>query len=146
MSSHNGEVENVIEAIVKQLNMSREEARRLLHRYVCIGLCGWYEREAEKTGFAALKLTEEQFKIVEDSVQKLVSGLSMEERMKKVHVYLCPRGPCSKWNENVTPKNHSAFSIMDMDFPQTPFPSFKFNMDQFLIVHGCFRNQLHVVL
>lgn len=96
MSSHNGEVESVIEAIAKQLNTSREEARRLLHRYVCIGLCGWYEREAEKTGFATLKLTEEQFKIVADYIQKFVGGTSMEERMKRVHIYLCPRGPCSK--------------------------------------------------
>lgn len=96
MASPTDEVEKVLDTIVRQLNLPREEARRILHRYVCIGLCGWYEREAEKTGFATLKLTEEQFKMVENTIQRLISGESMKERMKKVHIYLCPRGPCSK--------------------------------------------------
>jgi hypothetical protein len=90
------DVENAIETIAKQLNMSREDARRLLHRYVCTGLCGWYEREAEKMGFATLKLTEGQFKAVEAVVQRIVSGESSKERMKRIHIYLCPRGPCSR--------------------------------------------------
>jgi uncharacterized protein YoaH (UPF0181 family) len=90
------DVENAIETIAKQLNMSREDARRLLHRYVCTGLCGWYEREAEKTGFATLKLTEEQFKAVEAVVQRIVSGKSSKEHMKRIHIHLCPRGPCSR--------------------------------------------------
>jgi len=50
------DVENAIETIAKQLNMSREDARRLLHRYVCTGLCGWYEREAEKNGVCNFKV------------------------------------------------------------------------------------------
>ena len=91
-----GDVENAIETIAKQLNISREDARQLIHRYVCIGLCGWYEREAEKTGFATLKLTEEQLKVVEAAVQSIVSGESSKECMKSIHIYLCPRGPCSR--------------------------------------------------
>ncbi len=90
------DVENAIEIIAKQLDISREDARRLLHRYVCIGLCGWYEREAEKTGFATLKLTEEQLKVLEAAVQSIVSGESSKERMKRIHIYLCPKGPCSR--------------------------------------------------
>jgi len=89
------DVEKALGLIAERLGVSREEARRILHRYVCRGLCGWYKAKAEEEGFADMVVVDEQAKVVEEVLRQVVEGLSMEDRFKRVHRYLCPRGPCS---------------------------------------------------
>lgn len=89
------DVEESLRLIAERLGVSREEARRILHRYVCRGLCSWYKTNAKEAGFADMVVADEQAKVVEEVLKQTVEGASMEDRFKRVHRYLCPRGPCS---------------------------------------------------
>ena len=89
------DVEKALGLIAERLGVSREGARRILHRYVCRGLCSWYKTNAKETGFADMVVADEQAKVVEEVLKQTVEGASMEDRFKRVHRYLCPRGPCS---------------------------------------------------
>jgi len=89
------DVEKAINFIIEQLKVSEREAKRLLHRYICKGLCDWYQSESEVTGFAYINLTEKQLKVIEEAIEKFVEGETNKNKIKRVHQYLCPGEPCS---------------------------------------------------
>lgn len=90
------DVEAALRLISERLGIPREEARRVLHRYLCRGLCNWYKTMAEETGFAGIRVVGEEAKVVDNILRQMVEGSSMEEKFRRAHRYLCPKGPCSK--------------------------------------------------
>ncbi len=95
----NGEwddIEKALNFITEKLKIPYSNARRLLHRYICRGLCDWYQRKAHESGFASMIITEDQKRIMEEALTKFVIGRNLEEKIKRTHKYLCPGEPCSK--------------------------------------------------
>ncbi len=89
------DVEEILVLLSKRLGISKEEARRLLHKYICRGQCNWYRKEAKNTGFADIIITDEQARIMKEILDKAMSNLSHEDRFKRIHKYICPGEPCS---------------------------------------------------
>lgn len=95
----NGEwedVKDVLNFMAKELKVSYSKARRLLHRYVCKGLCSWYRERAYSENFASMVIAENEKRIIEEALTKFIKGKTLEEKKKRVHKYLCPGEPCSK--------------------------------------------------
>jgi len=90
------DVERAINFIIEQLNISRESARRLLHRHICKGHCDWYKERGEVTGFASLTITERQAQVLRRAIEEFVEGGTIKDKFRRVHQYLCPGEPCSK--------------------------------------------------
>ena len=89
------DVERAISFIVEQLGTSREEAKKLLHRYICKGLCDWYRKRGKLTEFSSVTITERQTEVLRIALEKFVLGESIEDKVKRAHQYLCPGEPCS---------------------------------------------------
>jgi len=89
------DVEEVLLLLSKRLGISKEGARRLLHRYICKGKCNWYKKEAKSTGFADVIITDEQVRVIEEILDRTMGSLSHEDRFKRIHKYICPGEPCS---------------------------------------------------
>ncbi len=90
------DIENALNFIARSLKVSRSKARRLLHRYICKGLCDWYRSRAYEEGFAFMLLSEDQRRIVEEALTKFVTGKTLEEKTRRAHKYICPSEPCSE--------------------------------------------------
>jgi len=70
-------VETMITYISENENVSRSEARRMLHKYVC----------------DRLDLTEKQRRVVEDIVKQIMGNVEIDEAKWRIHNVLCPGHP-----------------------------------------------------
>ena len=95
MNGEWGDVENVLNFMIKELRVSHSRARRLLHRYVCKGLCDWYRKRAHIENFASMVIAENEKRIIEEALTEFVKGETLEEKIKRVHKYVCPGESCS---------------------------------------------------
>ncbi|RLF17132.1 MAG: hypothetical protein DRZ82_10125 [Thermoprotei archaeon] len=93
MSEEWEDVESALNFMTKELNVPYSKARRLLHRYVCKGLCSWYRERAYSENFASMVITENEKKVIEEALTKFVKGKTLDEKIKRVHSYLCPGEP-----------------------------------------------------
>jgi len=86
-------VEMMITYISENENVSRSEARRMLHKYVCEGACDWYRTRSRDAGFDRLDLTEKQRRVVEDIVKQIMGNVEIDEAKWRIHNVLCPGHP-----------------------------------------------------
>lgn len=86
-------VERIIKEVSELEGVGRGEARKLIHKYVCEGKCGWYRTESMKAGFDRLSLSGKQEKIIEGTVKEVMKDLTMEEARFRIHEILCPGHP-----------------------------------------------------
>ncbi|MFQ6095586.1 MAG: hypothetical protein ACE5NN_05535 [Candidatus Bathyarchaeia archaeon] len=47
----------IISHVCGKESVSRSEARRIVHKYVCEGKCNWYQTKSRKVGVHRLSLT-----------------------------------------------------------------------------------------
>ena len=86
-------VEMIIGQISELEDASQREARKLVHKYVCEGRCGWYRTKSRKAGFDRLNLSGKQKRIIEGTVKGIMKDLTIEEAKYQIHEILCPGHP-----------------------------------------------------
>jgi len=86
-------VETMIIHISENEKVSRNEARRMLHKYVCEGACDWYRTRSKDAGFDRLDLTEKQRRVIEDVIRQIMKNVEVDEAKWRIHNVLCPGHP-----------------------------------------------------
>ena len=90
-SEQRGRIERLIDTVMVKTSIGRDEAVEALHKYVCEGSCDWYKRNSRKVGFDRLSLRDEQRATIEESVNQVLLGLTIDEAKRRIHVYICKR-------------------------------------------------------
>ena len=91
--SERSRVDKIIIHISESEGVSWSEARKMLHKYVCEGKCGWYKTKSKAAGFNRTDLTEKQRELIEETVKQVMKGSEIEEAKWQVHKVLCPGHP-----------------------------------------------------
>ena len=86
-------VEMIIRQISELEDVGQREARKLVHKYVCEGKCGWYRTKSRKASFDRLSLSGKQKRIIEGTVKEIMKDSTMEEAKYRIHEILCPGHP-----------------------------------------------------
>ena len=82
-------VRRVIARVAQEESVDRDRAQGLVHRFVCQGKCGWYRREAERTGFKKGDITSAQKKTIQEATAQLMEDLTLEEAITQIHEVIC---------------------------------------------------------
>jgi len=93
LESDRNKVNRIIIRISEDGGVSRSEARRMLHKYVCEGKCDWYRTKSRKAGFDRMDLTEKQRELIENLVKQIMGDVEIEEAKWRIHNVLCPGHP-----------------------------------------------------
>jgi len=90
-SEERSRIERLISAVMDKEKMSRDEAPRIIHKFVCKGSCDWYKRNSQKVGFDRLSLTTKQRNSIKEAINQIMGGLTMDEAKSQIHKYICKR-------------------------------------------------------
>jgi len=90
-SEQRGRIERLINTVMDKTSIGRDEVVEVLHKYVCEGSCDWYKRNSRKDGFDRLSIRDEQRATIEESVNQVMLGLTIDEAKRRIHVYICKR-------------------------------------------------------
>ena len=88
-------VEKIINHISEEENIDWWEARTLIHKCICGGKCGWYKTRSTEAGFDRQSITKEQRKHVEETVNRVMKGVTVKKAKALIHEYICPGHPRS---------------------------------------------------
>lgn len=88
-------VEEILHHVSEALELDREEARKLLHRYVCGGKCDWYETRRDPADFQMGDLSDQQMTIVREAISDILADPSPERAWYVIHGVLCAGHPRS---------------------------------------------------
>ena len=86
-------VDTIITRISENEEVSRSEARRMLHKYVCEGKCSWYKTKSKEAGFDRTDLTKGQKKLVEDIIKQIMKDSEIDDAKWRIHNVICPGHP-----------------------------------------------------
>jgi len=86
-------VEKIISQVSEEQDIDWWEARTLIHKCICGGKCGWYETRSTEAGFDRQGITKEQRKHVEETVNRIMKGMTMKKAKVLIHEYICPGHP-----------------------------------------------------
>jgi len=86
-------VDRIIACISKSEGIDWNEARRMLHKYVCEGKCDWYKTKSKAAGFDRTDLTEKKREVIENLVKQIMKGCDIEYAKWRIHNILCPGHP-----------------------------------------------------
>jgi len=89
------QVEEILHRVSAALELDGEEARKLLHRYVCAGKCNWYETRRDPADFQMGGLSDQQMTIVREAISGILPDSSPEQAWYVIHGVLCPGHPRS---------------------------------------------------
>ena len=89
-------VDEIISRISESAGVDWAEARRMLHKYVCEGKCDWYRNKSKEAGFDRLDLTDDQRRIIEEIVKRVMIDSGIEYAKWRIHNILCPGHPRPK--------------------------------------------------
>lgn len=93
LESERSRVNKIITRISEVEEVGWSEARRMLHKYVCEGKCGWYRAKSREAGFDRMDLTEKQRGLIESLVKQIMRDVEIEEAKWRIHSILCPGHP-----------------------------------------------------
>ena len=88
-----GKVDTIINRISESEGVGWNEARRMLHKYVCEGKCDWYKTKSKVAGFDRRDLTKRQKRVIEGLVKEAMKDSDIEESKWRIHRVLCPGHP-----------------------------------------------------
>lgn len=86
-------VEKVISQVSEEEDMGWWEARALIHKCICSGKCAWYKTRSVEAGFDRLSITEEQKNRVEETIKRVMEGLTLKKAKSLIHEFICPGHP-----------------------------------------------------
>ena len=86
-------VDTIITRISENEEVSRSEARRMLHKYVCEGKCRWYKTKSKEAGFDRTDLTKRQRKLVGDIIKQIMKDSEIDDAKWRIHNVICPGHP-----------------------------------------------------
>ncbi len=87
------QVQAVISRVARDQGLDEQEARKLLHRYICGGKCDWYQTKSKAAGFRKGGLTAHEQATLEGAITEVLPGASDEQVWYVVHGVLCPGHP-----------------------------------------------------
>jgi hypothetical protein len=90
-SVSDSQVQEVFQLVANRLGVDRNEARELVHKWLCRGACEWYRTKAEARGFKQQDLTEQQQRAVEAAIARAMPGLDHEAAAQRIHKLICGR-------------------------------------------------------
>jgi len=93
LESDRNKVNRIIIHISENVGVSWSEARRMLHKYVCEGKCGWYKTKSKEAHFNRTDLTKEQRKLVEDIIKQIIKDSEIDDAKWRIHNVICPGHP-----------------------------------------------------
>ena len=100
LESDRNRVNRIIIRISEDGGVSRSEARRMLHKYVCEGKCDWYKTKSKETSFDRTDLTKGQRKLVEGIVKQIMKDSEIDDAKWRIHNVICPGRPRPKESKN----------------------------------------------
>jgi len=83
-------VEEIILKISGKYGNSRDLARKMLHKFVCMGKCNWYKTRSNQASFNRLDLTEQDSKDIGEIISGIMKRISSNEAAYEIHCVLCP--------------------------------------------------------
>ena len=89
-STSQEKVEEIILKISEKYGTNRDPARKMLHKFVCMGKCNWYKTRSSQAGFDRLDLTEQQRRDIGKIISKFMKRISPDEAAYEIHSVLCP--------------------------------------------------------
>ena len=89
-STSQKKVEEIILKISEKYGNSRDLARKMLHKFVCMGKCNWYKTRSNQAGFNRLGLTEQERKDIGKIISGIMKRISSNEAAYEIHCVLCP--------------------------------------------------------
>lgn len=93
LSEKRKSVDEIIKRISAEKDVNWNEAKTMLHKYVCGGKCNWYKKSSQKADFNRHDLSEKHRKLIEETVKSVLKDLTVEEVKWKIHEILCPGHP-----------------------------------------------------
>jgi len=93
LESDRNKVNKIIIRISEDGGVSRSEAKRMLHKYVCEGKCSWYKTKSKEAHFDRTDLTKEQRKLVEDVIKQIIKDSEIDDAKWRIHSVICPGHP-----------------------------------------------------
>ena len=84
-------MENLINLVMDEGNISRDEAITVLHKFACRGPCDWYRKSSRKAGLDGLGLTNKQRKIIEEPIDQVMKGMTINGVSAQIRRYICKR-------------------------------------------------------
>ena len=88
-------VEKIVSQVSEEENINWSEARTLIHKCICGGKCEWYRTRSTEAGFDRQSITKEQRKNVEETVNRVMKGVTVKKAKALIHEYICPGHPRS---------------------------------------------------
>jgi len=95
-STSQEKVEEIILKISQKYGTSRDSARKMLHKFVCMGKCNWYKTRSNKASFIILDLREQERKDIGEFISGIMKLISPDEAAYEIHCVLCPGEPRPK--------------------------------------------------
>jgi len=90
---HRKKVDTIIGRVSEREGLSWDDARTMVHKYVCGGKCDWYRTKSTRAGFDRHDLRKGQENLIEETVKEVMKGPSTEEAKWHIHKVLCPGHP-----------------------------------------------------
>lgn len=90
-SEQRNRTERLINLVMDEENISRDEAVAAIHKFVCRGSCSWYRRSSREAGFDRLSLTTEERTKIKESINQVMKDLAVDEARAQIHKYICKR-------------------------------------------------------
>ncbi len=87
------QVAEILRRVAQARGVDQQQARDLLHKYVCGGKCDWYRTKSQAAGFDKDDLTDEDRLAIKSVIEKVLAGCSDDEVWYIVHGVLCPGHP-----------------------------------------------------
>lgn len=94
-------VDTIINDVSEKEGVNCNEARTIVHKYVCGGKCGWYKTNSRKAGFDKHDISEKQKKLIEETVKQVMKDSTVEEAKWQIHEILCPGHPRPRPKRNI---------------------------------------------
>jgi len=79
----------IFDYVAKKKGISRAEAEKLCHLYVCRGGCDWYKNRRDKETFDPTKLSDSDTQELERMIRE--TGFDLETAKRLIHLNICHR-------------------------------------------------------